>query len=87
MVTRALPRSDGQEWKDLRVLHHKQIRPANVRGYSSGINRATDRLLKALEASRNNEQYVDDIYPHVMNWAMEGIKITVNVLHNALYYF
>ena len=57
------------------MLHHKQIRPANVHGYSSGINRATDRLLTALEASRNKEGYVDDIYPHVINWTMEGNRI------------
>ena len=66
----------------MRGLHHKQIRPANVHGYSSGINRATDRLLKALEASRDKEGYVDDVYPYVMNWAMEGINIGINSLTN-----
>ena len=64
--------SDGKEWKDLRVLHHKQIRPANVHSYSPGINIATDRLLTALESSRNEDGYVEDIFPPVVNWAMEG---------------
>ena len=64
--------SEGKEWKDERGLHHKQIRPANVHSYSPGINRATDRLLAALESSRNEDGYVEDIYPHVVNWTMEG---------------
>ena len=56
----------------MRSLHHKQIRPANVHSYSPGINRATDRLLTALESSRNEDGYMEDIYPHVINWTMEG---------------
>ena len=65
--------SDNKEWKDQRSLHNKQTRPANVHGYSPGINRATNRLLKNLESAMNEEGYVDDIYPHMMNWAMEGV--------------
>ena len=64
--------SDGKEWKDMRVLHHKQILPANVHSYSPGINRVTDRLLKTLESSRNEDGYVEDVFPHLLNWTMEG---------------
>ena len=56
----------------MRSLHEKQIHSANVHSYSPGINRATDRLLTALESSRNEDGYVEDIYPHVINWTMEG---------------
>ena len=61
----------------MRVLHHKQILPANVHSYSPGINRVTDRLLKTLESSRNEDGYVEDIYPHLLNWTMEGAWLRI----------
>ena len=63
---------DGEEWKTNRSLHHKQIRPVNVHSYCPGLNKATDRLLRKLQSSRDEEGYVKDIHQHVMNWTMEG---------------
>ena len=71
----------GKEWKDNRVLHQRQVQPRNVHGYISGMVRATDRFVQGLESSRNKKEYVEDIYPLVLNWTMEGTAILIRIIY------
>ena len=58
--------------KSIGQLITSMIRPANVYSYLPGMNRVTTRLMKNLEISKDQQQYVEDVGQFLSNWAMEG---------------
>ena len=62
----------GEKWRKSRSKLGKQLLPANVLGYCPGFNKVSDRMIRNIRDTQDEDGYVEDMRTLVAYWSLEG---------------
>ena len=62
----------GEQWRKNRSKLGKQLLPANVLRYCPGFNKISDRMIRNIQDTQDEDGYVEDMRKLVSYWSLES---------------